>query len=184
MKNILSKVIPLFAGSITILNFFLSFIPVVSNKPIWYIQSISGMNNQLRFITVTVFTLIASYAMVKAISKIDRGDFFPSSKMTLVAISTVIFAWIVVFNVKVIAFNNDISSDRGFLFFWVCCFFSLFSSIKLHYDFQFLGYTDYYNGEGEFPFWKSAYSPIYIRTIRFLTFWITFIIGAYIVAIA
>ena len=179
MKLSFSKLIPLTAGTITITNFLFSLVPVASNTPEWYKIFLQGINPEFRFIVFTLFTLVFSFSVVKLITAIDKSDSLPSSKMTFVVLLCASFAWIVVFNIKLVALGNNISNGKMIIFIISSWMFSMFLGVKLHFDFKAMKYENY---RGEVPsIWsfidKGFYTPVYIRTIRFISFWFIIILG-------
>ncbi len=179
MKIPLSSIIPLTAGSITIVNFFFSLVPIANNAPDWFNLFLNGISSEFRFIVFMLFTLIASFSVVKLITFTDRTSSSPSSKMTFVGLLCVSFAWMVIFNIKIVALGNDISGFHFLAFFISSWLFSVFLSIKLHFDFKELGNKLY--GDSSTFVWeiidKGFCTPKYIRAIRFISFWFIIFLG-------
>lgn len=127
--------------------------------------------------------MISSLGTVKFLIHIDKTNSSPSTKLSLASILTAIFAWIVVFNIKIIVLNNSLEGANQYAFPLSCFVFSSFLAIKLRLDFKELGY-EIYEKESESAgcaFWPfgNHYTPIYLRMTRFFTFWFVIILGGY-----
>lgn len=173
MKFSFSKAIPLTAGSITIVNFLLSIFPSISaplNRPESWVSS---LDPSLKFIFTVFLTLISSFVMVKLMVILDRLDTEPSSKMTMIAILAAAFAWLVIFNIKMVALNHDLEGIRFYIFLGSSWIFQLFATLKLEADLKRLGYK---SREGVMETGRR-FSPLYIVLIRFAAFWFVIILG-------
>ena len=177
-----SKIIPLAAGSITILNFLFSIIPVATSPPAWLRFLSTGMKPEFKFIVFIIFTLISSLGVVKFILALDQTDATQSTKATFIAISPAAFAWIVVFNIKIIALSNSLEGLNKFIFLASCLLYYIFMSWKLHSDFEGKGYaiSEVYlgNNDENWPF-GNFFAPKYLRVIRLISYYFIVVLGGF-----
>ena len=182
MRLFSSKRISIVADIITVVNFVFSLIPVATTNPKWFIYLTNSVSNEFRFIVFTVITLVSSLGISKIVVRGDNHLDDISLKMTSVAIFSVIFAWIVVFNMRVIALNDNLEGSNKIIFLLASWLFLFFSSIKIHYQFKALDYEFYKGGSIITEFIdedKGNYTPKYIRTIKLIAFWFIIIIGGF-----
>lgn len=180
-----SKAIPLVAGSITILNFLFSIIPLAAQPPQWLNFLSLELKPQFKFIVFFIFTLFSSLGTTKFIIELDKQKISHSTKATFVAIFTSIFGWIVVFNIKYIALSNILTGFSAVIFPVSCFIFFLFLSYKLFSDFRDQNYPltsgfliGWSKEKGNWPLDKF-YTPTYIQSIKFFFFSFVVILGGY-----
>lgn len=176
-----SKIVPLTAGTITISNFLLSVIPIASASETWKSIILQGISPEFRFIIFFLFALLFAYTITKIIVTIDRQEAMPSTKIVLISLLCACYAWIIVFNIKVIALGNSIEGWNSMVFLVSAFLFSIYLSINLHFDFKSLQYPNY--GDKQTMIWNAVdegfYTPKYIRNLRFLIYWFVVILGVY-----
>jgi hypothetical protein len=173
-----SKVISVTAGSLTITNFIFSLIPVANNPPIWY-QKIINLNLNGKFIIAFLSLFLISIIINKLIVYIAFSNYLPSTKGSIVSILIIVFAWLTVFDLKGLAFNNSFTILSGILYTFTLLFFYIYNSIALHFDIKSQKLNK--NPVTTAGPWvdNDNHNPAFVRALRFLLYWLIIIFGTF-----
>ena len=122
-----SKFISVTAGTLTITNFIFSLIPITINPPIWY-EKLINLNHNGKFIIAFLSLFLISIIINKLIVHVAFSNYLPSTKGSVISILIIVFAWLIVFDLKGLAFSISFTILSGILYGFTLLFFYIYNS--------------------------------------------------------
>lgn len=180
--KILKTLIPFAAGSITITNFILGIVYSIAPQRSLIVDNIIEFPVPLRILLAILLCVVASMLAAEMIVKSDKSIQLPSRKFTYVSMISLVLAWIVVFNIKVLLlsqYSENIEALTTVLIISIPSI-SIFNSLKINYTFKELNYPNGgYEVEHAIPYPSPAFfTPKYIRAIRPISYYLVAILCA------
>ena len=94
-----------------------------------------SLSSGTKFVLVFILLFFISNTINKWFTYFYKADILPSQKFLSVAVFSIMFAWIIIFDIKGIAFSNNIVSTGNIVMFSITVFFFYYyNGLTLHFD--------------------------------------------------
>lgn len=133
MKVGLHKTVTFLGASITSINFILSVIYSGTDpgSGLSFTYLLGNLGKGFQFLFYTILAVVASFVTIKIVAWIEANSEDMALKMAIIAIATILFAWLVSFDVRQSFFNyilqiKEQDGDLMFVYFVLGVFYLLF----------------------------------------------------------